>query len=50
MGVPSIQNDWELNESEMKAGEKIANNYKRQIAERLTREHLEADGFDVRSL
>jgi hypothetical protein len=38
------------NEEEKKAGEKVANNYKRSLAEKLARENMEADGFDSKSM
>lgn len=35
---------------DIKAGEKIANNYKRSLAERLVREAQEAEGADSKSM
>ena len=50
MGVPSLNGEWSIQPEEQKAGEKIANNYKRQVAERMTREHLESEGFDIKTI
>lgn len=39
-----------ITETEKKMGEKIASNYKRQVAERLAREQAEAEGFELKSM
>ena len=50
MGVPSEKNDWSIKTEDKKIGEKIAHNYKRQVAEKMTREHLEQEDLDLKSM
>lgn len=39
-----------VTEKDKKMGEKIAGNYKRQVAERMAREQAEAEGFELKSM